>query len=159
MVTEYEARHILIKTSELVSSEQAEAKVAAIRQKIVDGEDFAKAAKESSQDEPTAQLGGDLGWFSGDAYGPKIQQELQSLKPGEISQPFQTNVGWHIVQLVDTRQTDKAGEMQRDEAKNILFQRKAEDEYESFLRQMRSEAYVEIRLPGATTGAGKPGAP
>jgi peptidyl-prolyl cis-trans isomerase SurA len=159
VVTEYEARHILIKTSELVSSEQAEAKVAAIRQKIVDGEDFAKAAKESSQDEPTAQLGGDLGWFSGDAYGPKIQQELQSLKPGEISQPFQTNVGWHIVQLVDTRQTDKAGEMQRDEAKNILFQRKAEDEYESFLRQMRSEAYVEIRLPGATTGAGKPGTP
>jgi peptidyl-prolyl cis-trans isomerase SurA len=161
MVTEYHARHILIKPSELVSSDQAEKAAAAVRQHIVAGEDFAKAAKESSEDTATARLGGDLGWFSGDAYGSKVAQILQGMKKDEISEPFQTDAGWHVLQLLDTRTTDKAGELQRDEAKNILFQRKAEDEYQSFLRQMRSEAYIDIRLPGgnATSAETKPGAP
>lgn len=156
MVDEYKARHILVKTSELVSSEQAEKAVEAIRQRIVNGEDFAKAAKDSSQDEATAKLGGELGWFAGTEYGSRVAETVKDMKPGEISQPFQTELGWHILQLEDTRTTDKSGEMQREEAKNILFSRKAEDEYESFLRQLRSEAYVEIRLPaaaGATAGA------
>lgn len=160
LVTEHQARHILIKTSELMSSEQAEKKIAAIRQRIVGGEDFAKAAKEASEDDATARLGGDLGWFAPNAYGSSMEDALKSLKDGEVSQPFQTEVGWHLVQLEGTRSTDKAGEMQRDEAKNMLFQRKAEDEYESFLRQIRSEAYVDIRLPGVTaTATNTPGAP
>ncbi len=148
VVTEYEARQILVRVNELVSSEQAEKKVDEIRQQIVAGEDFAKAAKDSSQDEATARLGGDLGWFAADAYGPQVKDIVTSLKVGEVSQPFQSSAGWHIIKLVDTRSTDKAGEMKREEARNILFQRKAEDEYDSFLRQLRSEAYVEIRLPG-----------
>ena len=152
MVTEYHARHILIKTSDLVSSAQAEKEIAAIRQRIVNGEDFAKAAKESSQDDATAQLGGDLGWFSGDAYGAVVSKQIQALKKDEISEPFQTDLGWHIVQLEDTRTTDKTSEMKHDEARNILFQRKGEDEYENFMRQMRSEAYIEIRLPGGDSG-------
>lgn len=161
MVTEYHARHILIKPSELVSSEQAEKAVAAARQRIVAGEDFAKAAKESSEDTATALLGGDLGWFSGDAYGSKVAEALQGMKKDEISEPLQTDAGWHVLQLIDTRAADKAGELQRDQAKNILFQRKAEDEYQSFLRQMRSEAYVDIRLPVANAASveSKPGAP
>lgn len=156
MVTEYEARHILVKTSELVSSEQAEKAIAAIRQRVVNGEDFATAAKESSEDEATAKLGGELGWFAGTAYGSRVAAAVQDMKPGDLSEPFQTELGWHILKLEGTRETDKAGEMQRDEARNILFSRKAEDEFESFLRQLRSEAYVEIRLPGAagaTAGA------
>ena len=161
MVTEYHVRHILIKPSELVSNEQAEKKAAAVRKAIVAGEDFAKAAKDSSEDTATARLGGDLGWFADEsAYGTKIAQGAKGLKKGEISEPFETDAGWHIVQLVDTRTTDKSGDMQRDEAKNILFQRKAQDDYESFLRQLRSEAYVEIRLPGGADAAAKPaGAP
>lgn len=158
MVTEYHARHILIKPSELVSSAEAHKQAEAIRQKIAAGEDFEKAAKESSQDDATARLGGDLGWFSGTAYGTRVAEQLQSMKPGDVSQPFETDAGWHILQLVDTRSTDKSGELQRDQAKNILFQRKAEDEYESFLRQIRSEAYVDIRLPGGNTPP-KSGAP
>jgi len=149
MVTEYHARHVLIKTTELVNSEQAEKKAEAVRQRLVGGEDFAKVAKEASQDDATARLGGDLGWFSGDAYGTRVAETIKSLKNGEISQPFQTEVGWHVLQLVDTRNTDKTADLQRDQAKRMLFQRKGEDEYESFLRQIRSEAYVEIRLPGA----------
>ena len=151
VVTEYEASHILVKTSELVSNEQAKAKIEDIRRRVAGGEDFAVAAKNSSDDDATAALGGDLGWFVADAYGAKVADVVKTLKPGEISQPFETNVGWHIMKLADTRETDKAGEMQRDEAKNMLFQRKAEDEYESFLRQIRSEAYVELRLPGSAT--------
>lgn len=151
MVTEYHARHILMKPSELLSSAEAQKQLAAVRQKIVAGEDFEKAAKESSQDDATARLGGDLGWFSGTAYGSRVAEQLQNMKPGDVSQPFETDAGWHILQLVDTRSTDKSGELQRDQARNILFQRKAEDEYESFLRQIRSEAYVDIRLPGGNT--------
>ncbi|HVT31302.1 MAG TPA: peptidylprolyl isomerase [Rhodanobacteraceae bacterium] len=162
MVTEYRARHILFKTSELVSSEQAEKSAAAVRQRIVAGEDFAKAAKESSEDTATAALGGELGWFNGDAYGPKVTEVVQGMKKGEISEPFQTDAGWHIIELEDTRTTDKTSDLQRDQAKNMLFQRKAEDEYESFLRQIRSEAYVEIRLPPpavAPLATPTPGAP
>jgi peptidyl-prolyl cis-trans isomerase SurA len=152
MVTEYEASHILVKTSELVTNEQAEKKINEIRARVVGGEDFAKVAKETSDDEQTAGLGGDLGWFVGEAYGTSIANTVKDMKPGDISQPFQTNAGWHILKLVDVRETDKAGEMQRDEAKNMLFGRKAEDEYASFLRQLRSEAFIEIRLPGAAGG-------
>ena len=124
-----------------------------MRARVVGGEDFAAVASEASDDNTTAGLGGDLGWFAIGAYGQGVSDAVRSLSPGEVSQPFRTNVGWHIVKLDETRNTDKAGEMEREEARNILFQRKAEDEYESFLRQMRSEAYVEIRLPGAETPA------
>lgn len=158
LVTEYHARHILFKISELVSSDQAQKAAAAARQRVVGGEDFAKVAKASSQDTATATLGGDLGWFSGDAYGTRVGEVLKTLKNGEISQPFETDAGWHVMQLVDTRSTDKTNDVQRDQAKNMLFQRKAEDEYESFLRQIRSEAFVEIRLPGASTTGAAPAA-
>jgi peptidyl-prolyl cis-trans isomerase SurA len=151
LVTEYRARHILFKISELVSSDQAQKEAMAARQRIVGGEDFAKVAKDVSQDTATARLGGDLGWFSGDAYGTRVAEAIKGMKNGDVSEPFQTDAGWHVVQLEETRSTDKSNDVQRDQAKNMVFQRKAEDEYESFLRQIRSEAYVEIRLPGATT--------
>jgi peptidyl-prolyl cis-trans isomerase SurA len=159
MVTEYHGRHILIKVTELVSNEQAQKQAEAVRARIVGGEDFAKAAKESSKDDATARLGGDLGWFAVDAYGPKVADVLKSLKPGDISQPFETEAGWHVLQLMDTRDVDKTNDLQRDQAKNMVFQRKAEDEYQSFLRQIRSEAYIEERLPKPTgTPAGIPAA-
>jgi peptidyl-prolyl cis-trans isomerase SurA len=158
LVTEYHARHVLIKVTELVSNDQAQKSAEAARQRIVGGEDFAKVAKDLSQDTATARLGGDLGWFAGDAYGSKVGQIVKDLKPGEITQPFQTDAGWHVLQLVDTRNTDKTNELQRDQAKNMIFQRKAEDEYESFLRQIRSEAYVEIRLPNANAAGAAPAA-
>jgi peptidyl-prolyl cis-trans isomerase SurA len=158
VVTEYHARHILIKVTELVSSEQAQKSAATARQRVVGGEDFEKVAKEYSQDTATARLGGDLGWFAGDAYGTRVAGIVHDMKKGEISQPFQTDAGWHVLQLVDTRSTDKTNDLQRDQAKNMVFQRKAEDEYESFLRQLRSEAYIEIRLPGGNTPGAKPAA-
>ena len=156
LVTEYEASHILIKPSELVSDEQAQQRIEAIRQRVEAGEDFAKVAKESSNDEATAGLGGSLGWFSGAEFGSRVGEVAAELNVGEVSQPFKTNAGWHILKLVDKRSTDQSGQMQRDEARNVLFQRKAEDEYESFLRQLRSEAYVEVRLPGGDDASTTP---
>ena len=153
LVTEYEASHVLIKSNELVSDEQARQRIEAIRQRVEAGEDFAKVAKESSNDEATAGLGGSLGWFSGNEFGSQVGEVAAQLNVGEVSQPFKTNAGWHILKLVDKRSTDQSGRMQRDEARNLLFQRKAEDEYESFLRQLRSEAYVEVRLPGGDDAA------
>ena len=143
VVTQYHARHIEIATNELVPSDEALKTVREIRQRIVDGhEDFAKLAKEYSKDSTTSGAGGDMGWFPIDQYGSKVAETLSALKENEISQPFQTDVGWHVMQLLGSRQQDHTDEAKRDQARDVLRNRKAEDEYENFLRQIRSEAYT-----------------
>jgi len=150
VVTEYHARHILIKVNELTSSDQAKKTIEDIRNRIVNGhEDFATLAKKDSQDPSTAGAGGDMGWFPIDQYGSSVATALTSLKDGEVSQPFLSDLGWHILQLEGTRQQDRSKEMKREQAREVIRNRKAEQAYEDFLRQVRSEAYVEIRLPGA----------
>lgn len=150
VVTEYHARHILIKVNELTSSDQAKKTIEDIRNRIVNGhEDFATLAKKDSQDPSTASAGGDMGWFPIDQYGSSVATALTSLKDGEVSQPFLSDLGWHILQLEGTRQQDRSKEMKREQAREVIRNRKAEQAYEDFLRQVRSEAYVEIRLPGA----------
>ncbi|MGD8930777.1 MAG: peptidylprolyl isomerase, partial [Lysobacterales bacterium] len=88
-----------------------------------------------------------------EAYGDRVYQTLMALKPGEISEPFQTEGGWHIIQLLDTRETDRTEESIRAEARDKIRKRKAEQEIEKVLRQFRDEAYVEIRLPGHESGS------
>lgn len=150
VVTEYHARHIVIKVGELTSDAEAKKTIEDIRHRIVDGhEDFAALAKKDSQDQNTASAGGDMGWFPIDQYGPAVAAQLATLKDGEISQPFQTDLGWHIMQLEGTREQDRTKEMKREQAREVIRNRKAEQAYEDFLRQLRSEAFVEIRLPGA----------
>jgi peptidyl-prolyl cis-trans isomerase SurA len=149
IVTEYHARHILIKTSEVVSSDQARQQIEVIRQRIVGGEDFAKVAKETSQDTATANLGGDMGWFPVDGYGAKVAEVIGKLHDNEISEPFQTEVGWHVIQMLGSRTQDKTTQVERQQARQTLMNRKADEEYESFLRQIRGEAYIEVRLPAA----------
>lgn len=156
VVEEYHALHILVKTSELVPDAQAEKKIDELYREIQGGADFEKLAKADSDDGATANLGGDMGWFAADAYGPAVDDALKGLKDGQVSQPFRTEVGWHLIKLLGTRQTDKTQQAERDRARNLLFQRKAEDEYESFLRQLRGEAYVRIRLPGVAAADAKP---
>ncbi|HET6546107.1 MAG TPA: peptidylprolyl isomerase [Rhodanobacteraceae bacterium] len=152
IVTEYHARHILIKINDLVSSDQAEQRIADIRKRIVGGEDFAKVAKEVSEDTATANLGGDMGWFPIDGYGTRVGEVIGQMKDNEVSQPFQTEVGWHIVQLLGNRVQDKTTDLQRQQARQTLANRKAEEEYESFLRQIRGEAYIDVRLPAPGSG-------
>lgn len=143
VVTEYHARHIEIAVNELTPSDEALKVAREIRQRIVDGhEDFAKLAKEYSKDANTANAGGDMGWFAIDQYGTQVAQTLATLKDNEISQPFQTDVGWHVLQLLGTRQQDRTEDARREQARDVLRNRKAEDEYENFVRQIRSESYA-----------------
>lgn len=157
LVTEYHARHILVRTTEIVSAAQAEKTVRELRARILAGEDFAKLAKENSNDSMTANLGGDMGWFVQNGYGGKVAEMLEKTKIGELSEPFESSVGWHILEPLATRVEDKTSEAERDKARQTLGSRKSEEEYGSFLRQLRSEAYIEIRLPGAKGATGSAG--
>jgi peptidyl-prolyl cis-trans isomerase SurA len=149
LITEYHARHILIKASELTSNEQARATIEGLRARAEAGEDFGKLAKQYSEDTNNANLEGDMGWFPKEGYGSRVAEVLDTLKDNQISQPFETELGWHVLQLLGTRSTDKTQDIERNQARQMLMSRKAEDEYQSFLRQLRSESHIEIRLPGA----------
>jgi peptidyl-prolyl cis-trans isomerase SurA len=146
MAMEHHARHILVEVNELVTPREAMEQIRDVRQQIMDGEDFGEIAKEYSDDPTTANIGGDMGWFQGDAYGERIEQMLLSLEEGEISEPFQSQVGWHIIQKLGYREMDVSDEVRRNRARNSIIQSKADAEVERFLRQMREEAYVDIRL-------------
>lgn len=148
IVTEFHARQILIKPSELVTPAQAEKKANELYKRIVDKhEDFATLAKEDSKDDTTANVGGDMGWFAQDAWGTQIAQELGQLKDNEVSKPFQSQAGWHILQRLGTRQSDQTDEIARKEARQAIGTRKSEQAYEDFLRDLRSNAYIKILVP------------
>ena len=148
VVTEFHARQILIKPSELVSPAQAEQKAKDLYHRIVDKhEDFATLAKEYSKDDTTANVGGDMGWFPQDAAGAAIATQLGALKDNEVSQPFQSQAGWHILQRLGTRQSDMTDEIARNEARQAIGTRKSEQAYEDFLRDLRANAYINVLVP------------
>lgn len=148
MVTEYHARQILIRPSELLSPTQAQQKAQDLYNRIVTKhEDFSKLAKDNSNDDTTANAGGDMGWFQQGDWGTMIGQKVDALKDNEVSQPFQSEAGWHIVQRLGTRNTDMTTEVARDQARQAIGNRKADQAYDDFLRQLRSDAYVKILAP------------
>ena len=148
MVSEYHARQIMIKPSELVSPAQAEQKAKDLYNRIVNKHaDFAALAKQNSDDDTTANAGGDMDWFQPQAWGSAIAQQITQLKDGEVSQPFQTAEGWHILQRLGVRQSDLTDQMQRDQARQAIGNRKAEQAYDDFLRDLRSSSYVKILVP------------
>jgi peptidyl-prolyl cis-trans isomerase SurA len=154
VIEEYHARHIMIETNELVTPRVAMEEVTRIKEELNQGADFAELAKEYSDDPTSANLGGDMGWFPPDAYGDRVYQTLISMTPGEISEPFQTTGGWHVMELLDKRQMDRTQEAIRAEAREQIRMRKADQEIERVLRQFRDEAFVEIRLPGHENSSG-----
>jgi peptidyl-prolyl cis-trans isomerase SurA len=154
VIKEYNARHIMVEMDELMSPRLAMDTITEIKGKLADGEDFADLAKEYSDDHSSANLGGDMGWFQPESYGDRVYQTLIALKIGQTSEPFQTSSGWHIMELLDTREIDRTEEAIRAEARDTIMRRKAEQEVETVLRQFRDEAFVEIRLPGNTRGSG-----
>lgn len=148
IVTEYHARQILIKPSEIVTPEQAEKKAQDIYTRVVDKkEDFAKVAKDESKDNTTANNGGDMGWFAKDAWGQAIAAQVDQLKDGEVSHPIQTDAGWIVLQRLGTRQSDLTDQLQRDQARQAIGNRKADEAYENYLRELRSTSFVDIRVP------------
>jgi peptidyl-prolyl cis-trans isomerase SurA len=145
-VTEYSARGIMIRPSEMRPAEQARAKIEELRQRILAGEDFATLAREHSEDTLTRRQGGDMPWFQINAFGPVVGDQLTRLADGEVSPVFQTEVGFHVIQRLATRTQDITEESRRQRARESIGRRKSEDEFERFLRNLRDEAYVEVRL-------------
>jgi peptidyl-prolyl cis-trans isomerase SurA len=154
VVKEYHARHIMIEVDELMTPRLAMDRIMEIKTRLDAGEEFADLAKEFSDDETTANLGGDMGWFPPEAYGDRVYQTLVAMEPGQLSEPFQTMSGWHVIELLDTREMDRTEEAIRGEAREKIQMQRAEQEIEKVLRQFRDEAYVEIRLPGQAQGSG-----
>ncbi len=139
------ARHILIKVTEITSESEARQKINMVHSRLKNGEDFAALAKLYSQD-GSAQKGGDLGWlYPGDTV-PAFDQAMNALKIGEISNPVQSQFGFHIIQVLERRTTDVSQERQRQRATMALRQRKLEEANQEWVRQVRDRAYVEIRL-------------
>jgi peptidyl-prolyl cis-trans isomerase SurA len=148
VVTEFHARQILIKPSELVTPAQAEQKARELYNRIVNKhEDFAALARDNSKDDTTANAGGDMGWFKQQDWGSTIATQLTSLKDNEVSQPFQSEAGWHVLQRLGSRQSDLTNEIARDQARQAIGNRKAEQVYDDYLRDMRSNAFVNVLVP------------
>lgn len=144
-VTEYEARHILVRVTEQQDNAAAKAKIDTLRARVAGGADFQAVARESSEDNNSRGQGGDLGWFPVDAFGPDFGQQVAGIGDGDVSQPFRTDAGWHIVQRVATRQTDVGQDNQRAQVRETIGRRKLEEEYNRFLSELRGEAYVSFR--------------
>ena len=155
---QFKARGLLVRITELVSAEEAMAKVVAARARIEAGEDFATVARELSDDTMSRNQGGDMGWFAKDAWGSAIAQQLDQLADGQLSQPFRSDVGVHLLLREGVREQDVTEQVRREQAREAVSARKAEDEYERFLRQLRDEAYIDNRLAPAPAAPAAPAA-
>ena len=149
IITEYHARQILLKPSELLTPEQVQQKAQSLYNQIVNKHaDFAKIAKNDSMDNTTAAIGGDMGWFAQQAWGDAVAQQLAQLKDNEVSKPFPIGDGsWDILQLLGTRKNDVTTQMERDQARQAIGNRKAEQAYDDFLRDLRANAYIHVLVP------------
>lgn len=140
------ARHILIRTNEIVSDDDAKLRLSQLRLRIVGGDDFATLARAHSDDTGSALKGGDLGWVNRGDTVPEFEEAMYKLAANEISQPFQSPFGWHIVQVIERRKQDTTDELMRMKAEDAIRQRKGEEATEIWLRQLRDEAYVDLRI-------------
>lgn len=148
IVPQYQARHILIQPSEVVSPENAKQQIDSIYNRLKAGEDFAVLASTFSTDPGSARDGGSLGWVSPGVMVPEFDAQMKNTPVGQISAPFQTQFGWHILQVTDTRQQDMTREYQQRMARQILGERQFDAELDSWLREIRNNAFVEIKDPG-----------
>jgi peptidyl-prolyl cis-trans isomerase SurA len=144
VVQQTHVRHILIKVSELTSDVEAKAKIDRVRERIEAGAKFEDQARVNSEDASSAK-GGDLGWVSAGDTVPDFQAAMDRLKPNELSQPVRSPFGWHLLQVLERREQDVSKDRQRDQARLALRQRKADEQFQEFIRQTRDRAYVEIK--------------
>lgn len=144
VVQQTHVRHILIKVSELTSDVEAKAKIDRIRERIDGGAKFDDQARVNSEDASSAK-GGDLGWVAAGDLVPDFQAAMDRLKVNEVSQPVRSPFGWHLIEVLERREQDVSKERQRDQARLALRQRKADEQFQEFVRQTRDRAYVEIK--------------
>lgn len=144
IVRQTHARHILIRVDEVVSEAEARNRLMGLRERIVNGEDFGELARLQSQDGSAAK-GGDLGWLSPGDTVPAFEQTMNQLEVKQVSQPVQTEFGWHLIQVLGRRDEDLSKERQRLLARQAIRARKSDEAYQEWLRQLRDAAYVDIR--------------
>jgi peptidyl-prolyl cis-trans isomerase SurA len=146
IITNTNVRHILIKTNELINDEEAQKRLLALKARIADGDDFAALARAHSDDKGSALKGGSLGWVGpGDLVKP-FEVAMGNLKINEISEPVQTQFGWHLIQVLDRKEKDNSAEQKKNRVRDAIRKRKIEEETELWIRRLRDEAYVEIHL-------------
>jgi peptidyl-prolyl cis-trans isomerase SurA len=145
MENQVHVRHILMKTNALADDATVRGKLAAIRERIEKGEDFSGIAQTVSEDPGSAAEGGDLGWSGPGTFTPEFEDAIAGLKDNEISEPFHSQFGWHIAQVLGRRQIDNSDELKRHQAMDAIRASKADEETELWLRRMRDEAYVEFK--------------
>ena len=144
MITKSRVRHILIKTNELVDDAEAQKRLLALKQRIADGDDFATLARAHSDDKGSALKGGSLDWVGPDDLVKPFQEAMDKLAINEVSDPVQTQFGWHIIQVLERENKDNTSDFKKNQIKDIIRKRKIEEETELWLRRLRDESYVEI---------------
>ena len=148
IVTQTHARHILIIPNDVIPEKEVITRLEQLKIRIDGGDDFGQLAQANSEDPVSAVEGGDLGWRSEGDLVPEFEQEMNALKEGEVSKPFKTPFGWHIVQVLGRREINNAADMKRSKAREIIRNRKIEEAHQNWLRSLRDEAYVEYRIDG-----------
>jgi peptidyl-prolyl cis-trans isomerase SurA len=146
IINQIHVRHILMKTNELDDDETVRQKLSKLRERILKGEDFGGLASTNSADPGSAPDGGDLGWSGPGTFVPEFDKAIADLKPNEISEPFKSRYGWHIVQMLGTRTYDSTDDVRRQRAFAAIRESKADEETELWLRRLRDEAFVEIKM-------------
>lgn len=145
LIEQARVRHILVRPSETVSPAAAEERIRGLYQQLRDGADFAELAREHSDDAVSGSAGGDLEWVSPGQMVPEFEQVMKNTPVGEISRPFRSQFGWHILQVTDRREKDMSGEIRNSQARQAIYRRKFEAELQNWLREIRDEAYVEFK--------------
>ena len=143
---EVNVRHILIKPSEIRSEAETKRLAERLYQRIVAGEDFADLAKNFSEDPGSALNGGTLSWIDPNVLVPEFREVMNSTPAGELSKPFKSPYGWHVLEVMGRRATDSSAQYREQQALNVLRNRKYDEELQTWLRQIRDEAYVESKL-------------
>ena len=145
LIEQHFARHILIKPNQIRDQETTVSELNKLRDRALAGEDFAELAKEFSEDPGSGLKGGELGWSTPGMFVPEFEQTMNSIAVGEISTPFSSQFGWHILQVTERRKQDFSDDILRNRAENMLRQRKYEEELQVWLQEIRDEAFIEIK--------------
>ncbi len=143
-IVKTKVRHILIKTNELVDDAEAKKRLLALKQRITDGDDFASLARTHSDDKGSALKGGSLDWVGPNDLVKPFEEAMSKLAINEISEPVQTQFGWHLIQVLDRENKDDSSDYRKNQVRDAIRKRKIEEETELWLRKLRDEAYVEI---------------
>jgi peptidyl-prolyl cis-trans isomerase SurA len=147
VVTQTRARHILLRPTAQLSQAQAVAKLTEVRQALVSGKaDFAVLARQMSQD-GSAQQGGDLGWANPGMFVPEFEEVMNRLRPGQVAEPLVSRFGVHLIEVTDRRNAPMSDQEQRNLARNVLREKKINESYATWVQDIRSRAYVEMREP------------